>query len=75
MQDENEVKKYMECVGEYWYQTARQDGCTFLTKVPADPLYQVHDKTLKCALEETFFYTEKGNQKRKTGFNYFVRKT
>ena len=56
MQDENEVKKYMECTEVYWYQTARQHGLTFLTKVPADPHYQVHDKTLNCALVETFFF-------------------
>ena len=55
MQDENEKKKYNVCTQECWYQTARQDGLTFLNKVPADPLYQVHDKTLNNALEEFFF--------------------
>ena len=55
MQYESELKKYMQCTQEYWYLTARQDGLTFLTKVPADPLYKVHDKILNCALEETFF--------------------
>ena len=48
-------KKYMECTQEYWYRAAWQDSLTFLTKVPADPLYQVHDKVLNCDLEETFF--------------------
>ena len=47
----------MECTEEYWYQTARHDGLTFLTKV-AELLYQFHDKTLNCALEETFFLFE-----------------
>ena len=57
MQDENEVNKYIDCTENYWYQTAGQNGLTFITKISADPHYQVHDKkeTLNCALEEFFF--------------------
>ena len=46
----------MECTEENWNQTARQDGLTFLTRVPVYPLKQIHDKTINCALVETFFY-------------------